>query len=397
MTIKQRQVFYIHGFDPRGARHYHQLYRTQAAQQAKANSLIIKVGSRQRHSKHHQQWSLTTQDTYSQYHYLGWDDLVRQHWAKGWLQIVSDFYYTLVRYILSGNLFKFAKASRKQLMAGLYPSLYLLLGVTASIGLAYYASQVSYTHLSYLAPLARFVVSFTAGALLLGLCLYVLKALGDKLAVFWLQRIYAFVSRWAQGDIAELIPRSKLFAKHITAAINDPNNDEIVIVAHSVGTILAIPTLAQVINSVPAEQWLTQHHKRVVLITLGHCIPLMSFQPQAHEFRAQLQQLAQHSSLIWLDYTAPTDGACFPLLDPITSCGLTRYPNAGPKILSPRFFTLYDPLHYKKLRRAWYTMHFLYLMANDYAGPYDFFAFTAGPKRIVHHIAEHSEQLEVIN
>ena len=160
MTIKQRQVFYIHGFDPRGARHYHQLYRTQAAQQAKANSLIIKVGSRQRHSKHHQQWSLTTQDTYSQYHYLGWDDLVRQHWAKGWLQIVSDFYYTLVLYILSGNLFKFAKASRKQLMAGLYPSLYLLLGVTASIGLAYYASQVSYTHLYYLAPLARLVVSF---------------------------------------------------------------------------------------------------------------------------------------------------------------------------------------------------------------------------------------------
>ncbi|GGB46335.1 membrane protein [Oceanisphaera marina] len=400
MTVKQRQVFYIHGFDPRGASHYHRLYRSQAAQQAPVNGLHINVSARRRNSSHHHQWQLSTAHTQSQYHYLGWDDIVRQHWGKGWRQIISDFYCFFMLYIANGNVIKFAKASRQQLIAGLYPALYLLLGISVSGLLAYRGASIAYHSLppSHALPsVAAYGLSLITAVLILLISLHGVKKVGSKLAVFWLQRIYAFSGKWAQGTIPELDTRSQQFAEHIIRAINNPENDEIVIIAHSVGTMMVIPTLAQVLSALPQTHLSNNKasnkpgnenfaNQRVVLITLGQCIPLISFQPKATQFRAQLQQLGQDPRLTWLDYTAPTDGACFPLLDPITSCGLTKAPHAGPRLLSPRFFTLYHAARYKKLRRAWYTMHFLYLMATDKPGPYDFFAFTAGPKRVVDHI-----------
>lgn len=376
--INQRQVFYLHGFDPRGARHYHRLYREQAALQEKVNGLHIRVSGRRRGHDHSHHWQLHTDNTHTRYSYLGWDDIIRNHWARGWREIIGDLWLFVWAYILPGNFLAYAKASPKQMMAGFYPLFYLLLSLFLSGWLA--------TGLAEHLPWAY--AQMPAGLALFALLMHSSKRLGDKLAVFWLLRIYAFSTRWAKGRIPELEPRIHAFARHMADAINDETNDEVVIVAHSVGTMVVIPALARALEQIQDPARLA--NRRVVLITLGHCIPLLSFQPKATDFRAALQQLGHNEQLLWLDYTAPTDGACFPLLDPITSCGQQRAANAGPKLLSPRFFTLYHPVRYKKLRRAWYTMHFLYLMATDKPGPYDYFAFTAGPDAIATRLKERS-------
>ncbi|GHA12269.1 hypothetical protein [Oceanisphaera arctica] len=384
MTVKQRQVFYIHGFDPRGAGHYHRLYSTQSAQQAAVNGLDIAVSRRHRRSAHCHHWQLSTPHTQTDYCYLGWDDLVRQHWSKDWRQIISDLYVVMLAYLASGNVFTFARASYKQMMTGFYPLIYILLGVSGSATLSCFITTL--LPLTALPDAGQYSLQLLAGMLVFGLCLQGVKKLGDRLAVFWLLRIYAFSARWADDKIPHLNERTEHFADHIIKAIQNPDNDEVVIIAHSVGTMMVVPALARALAALPDGHVFA--NQRVVLITLGQCIPLVSFQPGAHEFRAALAQLGQDPRLLWLDYTAPTDGACFPLLDPLTSCGLTRTPHAGPRLLSPRFFTLYHPARYKKLRRSWYTMHFLYLMATDKAGPYDFFAFTAGPRPVARHIED---------
>ncbi|MHA6964303.1 hypothetical protein [Zobellella denitrificans] len=377
MTVKQRQVFYIHGFDPRGAGHYHGLYRSQSARQANINGLDIDVSRRRRRSAHTHHWQLNTRHTQTDYCYLGWDDIIRRHWAKGWLDIFGDLGYFLSAYVLSGRVIAFAKASHKQLIAGFYPALYILLSVLTSAWLALaLPSLLPWQAL----PAAALPLQAVLSLGLFWLLIQGAKQLGNRLAVFWLLRIYAFSAKWAKGNIQGLETRTAQFADDITEAIHNTENDEIVVVAHSVGTMVVVPAMAAALARVTDPALFA--NKRVVLITLGECIPLISFQPAAHDFRHALALLGQDHRLLWLDYTAPTDGACFPLLDPVTSCGLKRAPNAGPQLLSPRFFTLYDPARYKKLRRAWYTMHFLYLMATDKPGPYDYFAFTAGSERM---------------
>ncbi|MGP7735198.1 hypothetical protein [Oceanimonas smirnovii] len=375
-AIKQRQVFYLHGFDPRGAAHYHRLYREQAAQQSKVNGLNINVADRKRHSSHSHQWQLNASGTQSNYCFLSWDDIVRRHWAKGWRQIVSDALCFVSAYLLSGKIFRFAKASPKQLMAGLYPLIFLLLSVFASLWLSGLAAG----------QLPWQMAQWPAGLVLFAALMHGSKWLGNKMAVFWLLRIYAFSARWANGRVPELEARINHFAGQIANAINDERNQEVVVIAHSVGTMVAMPAMARALELISNKARLA--NQRVVLITLGHCIPLVSFHRKASAFRADMRALGHTPELLWLDYTAPTDGACFPLLNPVTSCGETCAPNAGPRMLSPRFFTLFHPQRYKKLRRAWYTMHFLYLMATDKPGPYDFFAFTAGPLAIASQLKE---------
>jgi hypothetical protein len=55
---------------------------------------------------------------------------------------------------------------------------------------------------------------------------------------------------------------------------------------------------------------------------------------------------------------------------------------AGPRMISARFFKLYSQKTYASLRRRWRAIHFLYLMAGEKIGEYDYFAFTAGPLRM---------------
>ncbi|GAA3528159.1 hypothetical protein [Zobellella aerophila] len=378
MTVKQRQVFYISGFDPRGAAHYHALYRSQAAKQAEGHGLAIEVSRRRRLSAHLHQWQLDTRHTRSRYNFLSWDDIIRANWTRGWPAIFTDLCYCLWVYIATGRILAFARASRKQMLAGLYPVLFVLLALTASGYLGYLASTLP--PFPALPGGLDSILRSLLAALVCCLAISGFMGLGNRLAVFWLLRIYAFSAKWARGDIPGLDQRISVFADEISRAIEDTDNEEVVIIAHSVGTMLVVLVMARVLAHIQDRQPFA--HRRVVLITLGHCIPLLSFQPSAKPFRQALQRLGQDARLLWLDYSAPTDGACFPLLDPVTSCGLIRAREAGPRILSPRFFTLYHADHYKRLRRAWYTMHFLYLMATDKAGPYDFFAFTAGPERV---------------
>ena len=42
-SIRRRCVFYVSGFDPKGARFYHGLYREQAALQSRVNAMPVEV------------------------------------------------------------------------------------------------------------------------------------------------------------------------------------------------------------------------------------------------------------------------------------------------------------------------------------------------------------------
>jgi hypothetical protein len=111
---------------------------------------------------------------------------------------------------------------------------------------------------------------------------------------------------------------------------------------------------------------------------------MLSYQPEARAFRAELAALATSSSLVWLDFTAPPDGCCFALVDPTAVC--EERPAAGrwlpPKRLSPRFAQLFDKTTYAEVRADKYRCHFQYLMSSQLPGAYDYFAITAGPERL---------------
>jgi hypothetical protein len=199
------------------------------------------------------------------------------------------------------------------------------------------------------------------------------------MAVFWILRIYVFALEYAEKDDKTLKERVDKFAEYISKRVENAkknNADEILIVSHSVGTLLTIPLMKKVFEILHQKD--ISSLPKISIMTLGECIPIVSVLPKANEYREQMELLSKEKDLIWLDYTTPIDGACFPLLDFYSFSGVKYYSVNKPKYLSPRFHTLFSKNTYKRLKKDKYLTHFIYLMSTELDGDYNFFIMTAG-------------------
>lgn len=369
MSIKKRIVYYLSGFDPRGVRHYHSLYKEHAKKQGRINGMEFHISPRKKVHNHLYEWTIEADDqgqkVYTQYRFLSWDDIIRNEWSSGLASYYKDLIYCIDAYIFNGLVFSFAKASPKQMMAAFYPVVYLIAALASAV-------YVAITICLWLGGWISVFPGVLAGWAILTL----FERFGNKIGVFWLLRIYAFSVRWGRDEVRSIEERIDHFANEIAKTVKDSDEvDEIVLVSHSVGTILAVSVLAHVLDK--TECW-----EKFAMVTLGECIPLVSFQPNATAFRRELGRIAIQKGLVWIDYTSPIDGACFPLHDFMESSSIMLEKGEGPLYLSPRFHKLYDKIFYLKLRRDWYKTHFLYLMSTQKRGAYDYYAMTAGAESI---------------
>ena len=380
-SIQHRHVFYVSGFDPRGAAFYHRTFKEQSAKQSKVNGIEVNVQRRKKHSDFSQMWKIEAQDqgetVNTQYEFLRWDDIVRQHWVKSLLSIFIDFMYVSWVFITTGTLKRVAKASRTPAITGLYPAVFIavsgLLAILLCLATVATFSAFQLVWLGWLVGLALFIA-----------VIIIAKAWGDSINVFWLLRIYAFTSRWAAGEMQAIDDRIDIFAERIFAILKANKQDEIILIGHSVGSMLTVAIAARVTAKLDQEQVKQSFN----MMTLGQCIPLLSLLPKATAIREDLAYLSCSDKIHWVDYTSPADGACFPLVDPIT-VSLSQAPYCrSPTLLSARFYKLYKDGDYQKIRKNFYQMHFLYLMSNDHLGQYDYFAITTGKQSLKARIAQ---------
>ena len=214
--------------------------------------------------------------------------------------------------------------------------------------------------------------------------------LQQKYSMLWMMRSYAFTAQQARQQVPALDRRLVEHAHTLLAEVASGDSDEVLVVAHSSGSIMAACVLAQALRIDPTLGRQTHHTTTVSFLTLGHWIPLLGCLPQASGFRADLQQLASAEGVDWIDFSAPPDGCCFALVDPIAACGVVaKVPHANrPKLLSPRFADMFQEPTYTALKQDRLRIHFQYLMASEQSVPYDFFAITAGHQTLAQRFAD---------
>lgn len=389
-AVRRRHVLYLSGFDPQGPAHYHALYREHAARQAAVSGYRLEVGPRVRLGDN-AAWSLQWQamgdtppvDTC--FEFLRWDDIVRAHWPRGRARLIATTLATTARLVGSGSLWRILQTSWPAFLALALPAM-LLLGVGAvAVGLVCAALGV---HPMLTRLLGAASAALCTLALLLGGGAALARAARvaeDRVQMAWLMRSASVILRQADGRLPELERRLDRFADRLRLLLAEPGLDEVLVVGHSSGAMLAVSVVARALgNAAPPP--------RLGLLTLGECIPVLSYQPGAVAFRAELARLRAASDLVWVDYTAPPDGCCFALVDPTAVCedGLPphRRQAGGPKRLSPRFAELFGPEAWRRIRRDKYRCHFQYLMSGDHPGAYDYFLLTAGDRRLGGRLAD---------
>ena len=371
-TVHRRKVFYISGFDPKGPSHYHSLYAAEAAKQTPLNGLAISVGETRRQGREATAWSLTGRmedmSVETDYEVLRWDDIMRQRMRMGTLVFAKTVLGTYWHFVRTGALWRILKTSYPPFLAGVYPValLSVLIVVATLAGLIVYLALPSLVALP--ASLGAFILT-----------LYVGKRLERRVPVVWPMHIFAFAADHMAGRCPDMDERIALFGDEIARYAAGSTDDEILIASHSNGTVIAVLALAAALK---ADPQLTARGPQISFLTLGHSIPMCSFLPEAQDLREALKTLAHHPEIAWIDISAPRDGACFALTDPITASGLQQANPADPKpkLLSLPIGEVFTPETFRRtLRRRLLCLHFQYLMATERPTPLDYFLITAGP------------------
>ena len=164
------------------------------------------------------------------------------------------------------------------------------------------------------------------------------------------------------------------FANHVRAALAS-GADEVLVVGHSSGAHLAVSAVADALRGLPPAPT----GPALALLTLGHAVPMQSFLPDAGRLRRDLRDVSVDPRVTWVDVTAPGDGCCFALCDPVAVSGVATPDKRGPLVISAAFSLSLAPETWARLKRRFFRLHFQYLCAFDGRTDYDYFQITAGP------------------
>jgi hypothetical protein len=372
-NVRYRRVFYIPGYDPFPPRRYRELYRCESTDQARISG--YQITQRPKSGSGPYGWVVTTDvdghHTQSEINILQWSDIVKDSMQAGIVATYVLLVKTAWIYLSTGVLFRLFRLRAGPGIAAMYPVV-MLLGqlVTALVA----AGLVGWG-LSALVPAW---LAYLLGLAVIPPILQGFRKIDGRFFVHYLLLDFAFTAKHMGRNPPELETRLDEFAELIGAALRDDSLDEVLIVGHSSGVHLGVSVLARVIRAGHAAQ-----SQKLAFLSLGHAVPMQSYLPDAAELRADLRYLSQRPELFWLDVTAPGDGCCYALCDPVSCSGAA--PESGkrwPLMISAAFTQSLTPQTYRKYKRRYFRLHFQYLCAFDAPKDYDYFLITAGPRAL---------------
>ncbi|WP_299686438.1 hypothetical protein [uncultured Tateyamaria sp.] len=380
-TVSRRRVFYIPGYDPIHPRRYRELYRKEGVAQAAISGYELALTPAPKGA--HYGWQVAARiddaQTHADVEVLVWSDIVRDSMDAS----IPGTYLQLVRtawtYIASGALRRLMRLRKGPVIAALYPVGMLVGQLLLAVLLWALIWRLGDT----IWPGVGSWLGSGGGAVAFVSLLRWFKSKDGRFFAYYLMHDYAYsaASRGANPDALEARMRS--FGDSIAEAMQD-DVDEVLVVGHSSGAHLAVSILADLIREgrVPATG------PALGFLSLGQVVPMVSFLPEAHRLRADLQYLSMRDELTWVDVTAPGDGCAFALCDPVAVSGVAPEGKRWPLVFSAAFTQTLSPERWKELRWRFFRLHFQYLCAFDRPKDYDYFQITAGPVTLADRYAD---------
>jgi hypothetical protein len=367
----KRKVFYLGGFDPRGVRFYHQLYREQAARYAALTGEAVEVSGRQAGpagAAVSARWTVTnaTAGVETDYEYLRWEDLIGKVWIRNPLSLALRAARAYAGHARHMDFLRMRRLRKGPVITSLYPPLFavvipLLLALVPAMLLALLLPW-------WAAAMGGVAISAALSGRILA-----------KLVVPWLLRFMTYHGALAADGPGEALDaRLDAFAQRIAADLDGPF-DEVQFVTHSAGTILGMRVLRRVIALRGGA--LPDHF---VMLGLGQVVPVIALRRDAAWYHEDLKALAD-ARFRYVDISSPPDGAAYYNVNPFRLVADTHA--ARVDMLSPRFHLFYEPQNYHGGWSNKYEAHFDYLRVGDRLSPVDFISLTAGRRIVVDALA----------
>ena len=377
MQVQRRLMLHVQGYDPHGVADNHQRFHREYQRTCALYGLTGEVGApAESRDGVSASWEVSTKgdgwQVDTRYTLLRFDDLVRKDMERApWWKIVQ-MYRTIGVAILNGAFGRMLRANWRFALVAFAPILLITVWVLfgSFVGILCMNLVTVLGAPEFVARTVGFVTGFGGFASLLWLT--------EPLTGLLLRcDEAASIDQFVTGKRPDWSQRLDAFAGDVTDAVQDGKADEIVIVGHGLGAVLAINVLGRALTRDGA---LGSHGPRVALLTLGASLPAVGFNPEAKGFRNRLRQLATMPDIDWIDVQSRDDVLSFTPFDPIAGHDIALdTPRRNPQVMTVRFSDLWaGGSLLRRLRVS--TLHAQYLMANERRGsPYDYTVICCGP------------------
>jgi hypothetical protein len=267
--------------------------------------------------------------------------------------------FALLDFIISGTFFRFITTSWRYALFFVYPLLVLAGIMIASVSIGYLVDDAF--------PHSPFVLPGTV--LLAGISLLWFSA--AKLHLLLLMDDWTFARDMARGKRSDVMTKVERVIDHAASLISEaPNDTEIIVAAHSLGAICALPIVGEAVNR--------NKLRRYGLLTVGSSLLKVALHPSAIRLRGCVANVAQ-SNTTWIDAQSLTDPMNFYKSDPIRDLDIAK--GTSPVLMQVRFRHQLCDETYKAIRRDFFRVHRQFVFGVDKRTRYSWHAFLCGPQR----------------
>ena len=378
-AIRRRHVIYASGYDPRGAAGSFDLLRVTCERFRKLWPIEATLRAADA-SAEFARWQLdlrgTDWEVATRYDFLRMENFIRADMAQPTLR---QFFGGLGWYandVLSGALFRIFYAAGRFALHLLYFQLLIAAWAAAAVLVALVAGRILAVDLGL--PLATSVIIAAAAGTA---TLLALRPLAERWRVVQIASCWSTLRQFGRGRPTWIDHVVEVGAQHLVAAACTNEADELALVGHSTGGVIACAIMARALELDPE---LGKSRPRVVLLTLGSVMPAVALHPSAQRMRAIVGKLAIAKNLAWIDCQSRKDVLSFSDFDPVAGIGIRQLGGArcNPLLWRISFKDVITPEAYNRFRWNLFRVHYQYIMAGDRPAPYDYLLVVGGPMPI---------------
>ncbi|MBN2865031.1 MAG: hypothetical protein JXK16_03415 [Thiotrichales bacterium] len=330
MPLK-RKILYIPGFDPRSASFYKKTVFQAFPEIKQGVALNTKNG-----------FVSESENLVVDYEVLSWHQEVKAYWAGGLQGNVNNVFSIFKEFVFRGAWGRMRKLSKRDSIQKYFSVYFFSIWIALNVFASTYFINDLITEQAWL-----FFAIATSILVVVNVLLY---RLFDKIHMFWISRIIHFFSIYSHQQVPLVMQKEAEFKVRLLALLDAQEAgefDEVVLVAHSVGTVLCMNMLADLMDD--------PRTKNLKVVTLGHCVTAVSVIKSSGWFNEKLKRF-KNRQFEWIDVTAGKDAVNFYKISP------GYHADIKPDLtLSANFHEVFEAEFYKKLKWDFYRIHFLYL------------------------------------
>ena len=363
--VAKRLVFHLGGYDPITShasaqrRFVRELGRFEAAWSVKTSVDSLQEGIDQT------KWRVTTRGpnwrVETDYHLVRWDDVIENFGRQTFWRRIQLGVITFVEFIAAGAFRGYLRTNWYYAGFFLYPFMMFDIMIATAIAAAIFTLVKSKSVLIAIA-----IGLFVLAALFLGPWRWFhLNTLFDD----WI-----FARDYIRTGNPGLQQRLDKIAGEMMVAARSADADELLVVGHSLGAVLAIDLLDRALKLDPTFGAIGTP---VTLLSIGSSILKIGLHRGAARFRAAAERVARAPGIFWGDYQSRIDIMNFYNTNPMAEMSLTT--KHGPVVRFIEFSRALERRVYCRIRLRFYRLHCQFISGNDKRDFYDYFMLVCGP------------------